>query len=179
PIPASSLPALPPLDVPELSTEDGATPLRGSPAPPSTVAPPTRQTSPTPAAAAPTIDVRYEAGKIPLDVAVVESILAAGTEDRMKRICQNVLIVGGTGSIHNIGFAVESRVSPALSARVPSLYGQMAIVPPPREIDPRILAWKGISVLSKLDGAADLWIRKEDWEALGMRALKERAFYFA
>ena len=55
----------------------------------------------------------------------------------------------------------------------------MAIVPPPREIDPRILAWKGISTLSKLDGAADLWIRREDWEALGMRAVKERAFYFA
>lgn len=70
-------------------------------------------------------------------------------------------------------------VSPALSARVPSLYGQMAIVPPPREIDPHILAWKGISVLSKLESAADLWIRREDWEALGLRAVKERAFYFA
>ncbi|KAL8287535.1 hypothetical protein RQP46_003393 [Phenoliferia psychrophenolica] len=172
---APLLPALPPL--PSLDvlndnhTEDGATPLRGSPAP---VPAPVVPVVPTA-----TIDVRREAGKIPLDVAVVESILAAGTEDRMKRVCQNVLIVGGTGAIHNIGFAVESRVSPALSARVPSLYGQLAIVPPPREIDPRILAWKGISVLSKLDGAADLWIRREDWEALGMRAVKERAFYFA
>lgn len=106
PIPAVLLPTLPQLDLPDASTEDGATPLTGSPAP---GAPATRQATPTPVPVVPAIDVRYEAGKIPLDVAVVESILAAGTEDRMKRICQNVLIVGGTGAIHNIGFAVESR----------------------------------------------------------------------
>ena len=52
-------------------------------------------------------------------------------------------------------------------------------MPPPREIDSRILAWKGIAVLSKLDCANDLWIRKEDWESLGMRAVRERAFYFS
>lgn len=57
----------------------------------------------------PKIDVRVESSKIPLDVAVVESILAAGAEDRMKKIAANILIVGGTGMIHNIGFAVESR----------------------------------------------------------------------
>lgn len=55
------------------------------------------------------IDIKLEASKIPLHVAVVESILAAGAEERMKRISQNVLIVGGTGLIHNIGFAIESR----------------------------------------------------------------------
>ncbi|KAI5475415.1 actin-related protein 8 [Pseudohyphozyma bogoriensis] len=137
---------------------------------------PTRQTTP---AKEVSIDVRVEASKMPLDVAVLESILAAGTEDRMKKVCQNVLIVGGSGLIHNVGFAVESRVSPQLGYRVPSLAGQMAIVPPPREIDPRILAWKGISVLSKLDSSIDLWVRREDWEALGMRAVKERAFFFA
>lgn len=76
-------------------------------------------------------------------------------------------------------FCATLSVSPALAARVPALSNQMAIVPPPREIDPRILAWKGISVLSKLDAAQDLWIRREDWEALGLRAVKERAFYWA
>lgn len=54
-------------------------------------------------------EIRREAGKIPLHIAVVQSILAAATEDRMRKICSNVVIVGGTGLIHNVGFAIESR----------------------------------------------------------------------
>lgn len=164
-------------------------------------APGARQPTPTPAAPESLIDVRHEASKIPLDVAVVESIIAAGTEDRMKKMCGNILIVGGTGLIHNVGFAVESRcviltfpcssssitrclrlsfhsVGPALAARVPAL-STTTIVPAPRDIDPRILAWKGISVLCKLDSVSDLWIRREDWEALGLRAVKERCFFLS
>lgn len=64
---------------------------------------------PPPAPSGPKINVRLEASKIPLHVAVVESILAAGSEERMKKLSQNVLIVGGTGLIHNVGFAIESR----------------------------------------------------------------------
>lgn len=99
------LPALP-----DLPTDD-ATARQTSTAP--ATAPGSRQSSmppaPPPVPTGPSIDVRLEASKIPLDVAVVESILAAGTEDRMKKICQNILIVGGTALIHNVGFAVESR----------------------------------------------------------------------
>lgn len=102
--------------------DDSTTPRIGSPA----AAAPHRVTpaAAVPTAPVPTIDVRYEAGKIPLDVAVVESILAAGTEDRMKRVCANVLIVGGTGAIHNIGFAVESRLVtlPSLSPFLPEFF---------------------------------------------------------
>lgn len=55
------------------------------------------------------VNVRVESSKMPLDVAAVESIMASGTEDKMKRLCQNILVVGGTGRIHNMSFAVESR----------------------------------------------------------------------
>ncbi|GAA6059741.1 hypothetical protein JCM10212_001949 [Sporobolomyces blumeae] len=171
--------ALPPL--PGLTPTGGMTPsLACSPAPEKASVP----LPPTGAAAtsAPTlasIDTRYESSKIPLDVAVVESILAAGAEERMKKVAANLLIVGGTGGIHNVGFAVESRVSPQLVARIPSLSGHVSYVPAPREIEPENLAWKGISVLTKLDAANELWIRQEEWEMLGMRALRDRAFYWA
>jgi actin-related protein 8 len=103
--------ALPPL--PGLS----ATPsVGGSPAPtdkPSSsssalVQPPAPPLS-APALTPQSIDTRRESSKIPLDVAVVESILAAGAEERMRKVAANLLIVGGTGGIHNVGFAVESR----------------------------------------------------------------------
>ncbi|KAM0750707.1 actin-like ATPase domain-containing protein [Meredithblackwellia eburnea MCA 4105] len=151
--------------------DDRSTPLPGSPHPGATKA------SAALIPAQPILNIRYEAGKIPLDVAVVESIVAAGTEDRMKRLCQNVLVVGGSAAIHNVGFAVETRVSPQLAARHPALHGHTAVIPTP--VDPHCLAWKGVSVLPKLDSAVDLWIRKEDWENMGLRAVKERALYFA
>lgn len=192
-----SLPALPPAAPP--SDIDAPPPPQ-----PKQISPVKLKTSSSSSSqSTPKINVRVESSKIPLDVAVVESILAAGAEDRMKKICQNVVVVGGTGLIHNIGFAVQSRyvlsfschpclplaltrprpasrsVAPQLSIRQPSLAGQLAIVPPPRDIDPQILAWKGIAVLNKLESANDLWIRAEDWETLGMRAVRERAFYFS
>lgn len=168
PLPAGApLPALP----------TGA--VEGSPAPAVGPAPSARSNVPT-------IDVRYESSKLPLDVGVVESIMAivsggaasAAAEDRVKKIATNLLIVGGTGGIHNIGFAVESRVAPALAARMPVLNGVLGYVPCPREIEPEHLAWKGIAALGKLDSANEMWLCRDEWEALGMRALRERAFYW-
>ncbi|GAA5942784.1 hypothetical protein JCM1841_000981 [Sporobolomyces salmonicolor] len=198
----SALPALPPsssLGVPPPSgpaSTAAASSLTGSPAPEGgngtpklagsalgapaiTASLSTASATPAAAPPPPAIDVRYESSKIPLDVAVVESILAAGAEERMKKVAANLLIVGGTGGIHNVGFAVESRVAPQLVARVPSLSGHVSYVPSPREIEPENLAWKGISVLSRLDAANDLWIRNDEWASLGMRAVRERAFYWA
>ncbi|GAA5971070.1 hypothetical protein JCM8115_006137 [Rhodotorula mucilaginosa] len=169
----AALPALP------------GTPAAESPAPldgPSSAAAPQ-----TKAATSSEVDVRRESSKLPLDVAVVESILAIvsgsptslAAEERVKKIATNLLIVGGTGGIHNVGFAVESRVAPALAARIPILNGVLGYVPCPREIEPEHLAWKGIAALGKLDSANELWLCKEEWEMLGMRALRERAFYWA
>ncbi|GAA6022077.1 hypothetical protein JCM11491_004742 [Sporobolomyces phaffii] len=162
--------ALPPL--PGLSATAATTPsLGGSPAP--------ADKSALPALAPQAIDTRYESSKIPLDVAVVESILAAGAEERMKKVAANLLIVGGTGGIHNVGFAVESRIAPQLIARQPSLSGHISYIPGPREIEPENLAWKGISVLIKIEASNELWVRQEDWRELGMRAVRERCFFWA
>lgn len=40
---------------------------------------------------------------------------------------------------------------------------KVQIIPPPKDIDPRMLAWKGAAVLGKMDGAADLWVTAADW----------------
>lgn len=170
-----------PAATPSLLSAQPTTSNLASPAPPDAM-----KASPSAPAGSADIDVRYESSKLPLDVAVVESILAispsgassAAAEERIKKIATNLLIVGGTGGIHNIGFAVESRVAPALATRMPVLNGVVGYVPCPREIEPEHLAWKGIAALGKLDSANELWLCREEWEALGMRALRERAFYW-
>jgi hypothetical protein len=40
---------------------------------------------------------------------------------------------------------------------------KVQIIPPPKEVDPRVLAWKGAAVLGKMDGVADLWVTPSDW----------------
>ena len=40
---------------------------------------------------------------------------------------------------------------------------KVQIIPPPKDIDPRMLAWKGAAVLGKMDGVADLWVTASDW----------------
>ena len=40
---------------------------------------------------------------------------------------------------------------------------KVQIIPPPKDVDPRVLAWKGAAVLGKMDGVTDLWISAADW----------------
>lgn len=40
---------------------------------------------------------------------------------------------------------------------------KVQIIPPPKDIDPRILIWRGAAVLGKMDGVADLWVTPAEW----------------
>ncbi|KAK4055826.1 actin-like protein arp8 [Microbotryomycetes sp. JL221] len=154
----------------------GAAPL------PAEAATPVKESASVAAAesAGPTVDVRVESSKIPLDVAVVESIMACGTEDRMKKAVANLVVTGGCSAIHNAGFAISSRVTASLSVRMPSLASSVNVVVPPKDMDSKHLAWKGLSNLVLLPHVAnDLWVRNDEWSVLGMKAVKDRVFYFA
>lgn len=50
-------------------------------------------------------------------------------------------------------------------------------MPPPRGIDPRFVCWKGAQVLCSIESVSDMWLRKEEWQETGMRALKERTTF--
>ncbi|UZJ54583.1 hypothetical protein CBS101457_003903 [Exobasidium rhododendri] len=139
------------------------------------------------------IDVPWEASKVPLDFAVWNSIQAsitnlgsAGTsEERIRRMMSNIICTGGTALIPGIGFALEARLNNYLfqwytsqgkdpnSSNTPNA----TVVPPPRDMDPRLLAWKGMSVLARLESAQEMWIPKREWQMFGSRALKEKSLF--
>jgi actin-related protein 8 len=141
----------------------------------------------------PTIDVPWEASKVPLDFAVWNSIQAsisnlgsAGTsEERIRKMTSNIICTGGTALIPGIGIALEARLNNYVAqwytnqGKDPnSSNGPSAtVVPPPRDMDPRILAWKGLSVLARLDSAQEMWIPKREWQMFGTRALKEKSLF--
>lgn len=43
---------------------------------------------------------------------------------------------------------------------------KVQIIPPPKDVDPRMLVWKGAAVLAKMDACADLWVTVADWVSL-------------
>ncbi|KAF8519013.1 hypothetical protein BU17DRAFT_76035 [Hysterangium stoloniferum] len=122
------------------------------------------------------IDVAFEAGKLPLDVAIFNSARAAGGDDKIRKYLQAVLVIGGTALIPGMAHALESRLQAIASPLVQNME-KVQIIPPPQNVDPRVLCWKGGANLGKMDAVADLWVSRPEWDALGMRALKERSFF--
>lgn len=60
--------------------------------------------------------------------------------------------------IKTIGKRLQAIATPL----VPSM-DKVQIIPPPKEVDPRVLAWKGAAVLGKMDSVADIWVTPGDW----------------
>lgn len=56
-----------------------------------------------------TIDVAFEASKLPLDVAIFNSARAAGGDDKIRKYLQAVLVIGGTALVPGMAHALESR----------------------------------------------------------------------
>jgi actin-related protein 8 len=79
---------------------------------PSTAAP-TQPTTPYPLEVNPpaayTIDVCFEASKLPLDVAIFNSARAAGGDEKIRKYLQAVLVVGGGSCVPGMAHALESR----------------------------------------------------------------------
>jgi len=55
-----------------------------------------------------------------------------------------------------------SRLQAIATPLVPGM-DKVQIIPPPKEVDPRVLAWKGAAVLGKMDSVSDLWLTPIDW----------------
>ena len=55
-----------------------------------------------------------------------------------------------------------SRLQAIATPLVPNME-KVQIIPPPKDVDPRVLSWKGAAVFGKMDGVADLWITAQDW----------------
>ncbi|KAJ7170507.1 hypothetical protein C8R43DRAFT_981998 [Mycena crocata] len=122
------------------------------------------------------IDVCFEASKLPLDVAIFNSARAAGGDEKIRKYLQAVLVIGGSANIPGMAHGLESRLQAIATPLVVDME-KVQIIPPPKEVEPAVLAWKGAAVLGKMDGVSELWVTKSDWDILGLRGLKERCFF--
>lgn len=56
----------------------------------------------------------------------------------------------------------DSRLQAIATPLVPNME-KVQIIPPPKEVDPMVLPWKGGSVLGKMEGVNELWVTRADW----------------
>ena len=54
----------------------------------------------------------------------------------------------------------------AIATPVVSGMEKVQVIPPPKDVSPQILAWKGAAVLGKMESISELWITPEDWVIL-------------
>ncbi len=157
---------------PEASTADGSVlpsadaSARPSPAPPATApgADATADVEPAQPAtpAGPTIDIHFESSKTPLDTAIFHSLLTSigqvgpAGDERLRKMSNNILCVGGTARIPGLGAALEARLTLLLGNHFAVTTGdagnapKVTVIPPPRDMDPQVMAWKGMSVFREV-----------------------------
>lgn len=125
----------------------------------------------------PTFDVPEEAAKSPLDAAIAASISFCGTENKVKTASSSILLIGGSSALKGLGPFIAERLPPLLRSNGCPVQ-EVQIVPPPRNLNPRFVSWKGASVMCNLETLSDMWIRRDEWDAVGPRALKDRYTFY-
>ncbi|WVW83184.1 hypothetical protein I302_105202 [Kwoniella bestiolae CBS 10118] len=159
----------------QTSTTSTPVPERATPAPSTTTEQPV-PTKPAVPELSP-LQIISEASKSPLDAAIAASISMAGTENKVKTAANSILLIGGSSALKGLGSFIADRLPPLLRQKGFPI-SEVSIVPPPRNLNPRYVSWKGASVMCNLESLSDMWIRRDEWEAVGTRALRDRYLFY-
>ena len=112
---------------------------------------------------------------MPLDEAILTSINnAAGNDERKRRdFLGSIMLIGGASKTPNLGTYLETK----LRALMPQYPKEILVAPPPREMDPCVIVWKGGSVFGKLRMTNDSWIGALEYDRLGVRILNYKCLW--
>jgi|SRR5579862_1102067 len=94
-------------------------------------------------------------------------------EDRSRRLYSSILLVGSGSLIHGLGYMLEDRVRSLKGGT-----GTVSVIPPPRDIDPGVLVWKGASVYARLKSAErEAFMTRKEWDLYGVRGIPLRCLF--
>lgn len=119
------------------------------------------------------------AAAMPLHRAILASIDAAATtssgddERRRRDLFGSIMLIGGGSKTPNLGAHLEAQ----LRAALPQYPREILVAPPPKDLDPEILVWKGASVFGKLRATNDSWIDAEEYDMLGSRLMTYKCMW--
>nr|ODN81213.1 nuclear protein [Cryptococcus depauperatus CBS 7841] len=139
---------------------------------------PTMSSIPTMASLAPppsltSAQIFDSSSRSPLDAAIATSLATCGTETKVRTLSNSIVLIGGSSSIKGLSSFISDRLLSLLRQKGIEI-GGVSIVPPPRGLNPRYVSWKGGSVMCHFESLQDMWIRGDEYDAIGARALKDR-----
>ncbi|KAI5782655.1 hypothetical protein EDC01DRAFT_619162 [Geopyxis carbonaria] len=118
---------------------------------------------------------------LPLDRAVIDSIshAAKGDDKKMRDFFAGIMVVGGGACVPGFNHVLEERVRAAKAATGAAGAAEFNVIigVPPRELDQKVIVWKGASVFGKLRHTNDSWIKQREYDMLGGRLLTHKCMW--
>uniref|UniRef100_A0A8C5RZY0 Actin-related protein 8 n=1 Tax=Laticauda laticaudata TaxID=8630 RepID=A0A8C5RZY0_LATLA len=120
---------------------------------------------------------QFEGKALGLDKAILHSIDCCASDDTKKKMYSSVLVVGGGLMFHKAQEFLQHRILNKMPPSFRRVVENVEVITRPKDMDPRLIAWKGGAVLACLDTTQELWIYQREWQRFGVRMLRERAAF--
>lgn len=120
---------------------------------------------------------QFEGKALGLDKAILHSIDCCASDDTKKKMYSSILVVGGGLMFHKAQQFLQHRILNKMPPSFRRVVENVEVITRPKDMDPRLIAWKGGAVLACLDTTQDLWIYQREWQRFGVRMLRERAAF--
>ncbi|XP_077134445.1 actin-related protein 8 [Ranitomeya variabilis] len=120
---------------------------------------------------------QFEGKALGLDKAILHSIDCCTSDDTKKKMYSSILVVGGGLKFHKAQQFLRHRILNKMPPSFRRMVENVEVITRPKDMDPRLIAWKGGAVLACLDTTQELWIYQREWQRFGVRMLRERAAF--
>uniref|UniRef100_A0A8C2J6H5 Actin-related protein 8 n=2 Tax=Cyprinus carpio TaxID=7962 RepID=A0A8C2J6H5_CYPCA len=120
---------------------------------------------------------QFEGRALGVDKAILHSIDSCASDETKRKMYSSVLLVGGGLLFHGAQEFLQHRILNKMPPSFRCLVENVDVITRPKDMDPRVIAWKGGAVLACLDTTQELWIHQREWQRFGVRMLRERAAF--
>jgi len=161
------------VDVTDSSTKKGKNSDKGGSTPVST---PTPLPSPTIRSFSNVVRLPKKSSRMPIHLAITESILSLQSLDLKAKLAKQVLLVGGSVMFKGIVDALEEELVAIIPYKVPGA-NTVNVILNPKNVDPKDLSWKGAFILSHGDTIRDQVVTKSEYTTNGIMVLRDKAAF--
>uniref|UniRef100_A0A673IT49 Actin-related protein 8 n=1 Tax=Sinocyclocheilus rhinocerous TaxID=307959 RepID=A0A673IT49_9TELE len=120
---------------------------------------------------------QFEGKALGVDKAILHSIDSCASDETKRKMYSCILVVGGGLLFLGAQEFLQHRVLHKMPPSFRRLVENVDVITRPKDMDPRVIAWKGGAVLACLDTTQELWIHQREWQRFGVRMLRERATF--
>ncbi|XP_032892447.1 actin-related protein 8 isoform X2 [Amblyraja radiata] len=118
---------------------------------------------------------QFEGKALGLDKSILHSIDCCGSDETKKKMYSSILVVGGGLMFQGAQEFLQHRILNKMPPSFRRIVENVEVLTRPKDMDARLIAWKGGAVLACLDTTQELWIHQREWQRFGVRMLRERA----